>query len=535
MKKFIILIVLVFLTEHTSIFSQQWSVVPSPNPSVTRNILRGVGSISSNDVWAVGVYDQQPSFTLTQHWDGDNWTVVPSPSPGPQYNELYAVQGLSSNNVYAVGNFVGFPATPQMLVLNWDGTSWTQENTPTVTGGSALESIVIFGPDDIYAGGNKTIGAPGPLVGTLVLHWNGSSWNIESTPNQSDNRTNYITDMKGLSSNDIWAVGYSRRTGENFQAMVLHKTGSDWNIVPVPQPGSENFLYSVDIIAPNDIWATGSYNDGTQYSPLFLHYNGSSWTVVNSPGGGAAVIHNSANDIWSTGFEFVHYDGNVWSLVNAPIPSGGNMGRMTRISSTDMWAVGRYIDGTAFKTLTMHLGNSSTLNLTALIQGFYDPITNQMVSDTARIYLRNVSSPYAIVESAKSVLDSNGNGIFNFTNSVNAIPYYIILKHRNGLETWSEAGNTFTSGNLSYDFTSSSSKAFGNNQILEGTKYCIYNGDVNQDETIDLSDGGLIDNDVFNFISGYEATDVNGDSVIDLSDLEIADNNILNFVSMIRP
>jgi len=536
MKKFIVLMILSFLVANTSVFSQNWTVVPSPSPSSTRNILRGVGSISSNDVWAVGVSGEQPSFTLTEHWDGAVWTIISSPSPGPQYNELYAVQGLSSNNVYAVGNYVGFPASPQMLVLHWDGTSWTQQTTPTVTGGSSLESIVIFGPDDIYAGGFKSVGVPGPSVGTLVLHWNGSSWNIETTPNQSDNRHNFITDMKGLSANDIWAVGYSRRIGENYLAMMLHKTGSGWNIVPVPQPGLENFLYSIDIIAPDNIWATGAYNDGIQYRALFLHYNGTSWVVVNSPGGGAGIIHNSANDIWSTGSSFVHYDGSIWSTVSTPIPSEGSMGSMARISSTDFWAVGRYIDGDIMKTLTMHFGNSIlTLNLKALIQGFYDPTENKMVTDTVRVHLRSTSSPYTMVDSAKAILDSNGNGNFTFSNAVNSVSYYIVIKHRNGLETWSATGNSFTSGNLSYDFTLSSSQAFGNNQILKGTKYCVYNGDVNQDGIIDGSDAAIIDNDIFNFVAGYLSTDVNGDNIIDGSDATIADNNVNNFVGVRRP
>ncbi|MDQ3021242.1 MAG: hypothetical protein M3R36_11845 [Bacteroidota bacterium] len=176
-----------------------------------------------------------------------------------------------------------------------------------------------------------------------------------------------------------------------------------------------------------------------------------------------------------------------------------------------------------------------SLSLKALIQGFYNPVSNKMVKDTARIYLRSTSSPYSVVDSARAVLDSNGMGNFTFFNVFNAVPYYIVIRHRNGLETWSATGNSFTSGNLNYDFTLSSSQAFGNNQILKGTKYCIYNGDVNQDGAVDLSDAGVIDNDVFNFISGYVSSDVNGDSIIDLSDLEIADNNILNFVSIVRP
>jgi len=360
---FMLILVVLFVSNYS--LSQEWVVVPSPSPSSTRNILRGVGSISSNDVWAVGVSGEQPSFTLTEHWNGVNWTVISSPNHGVQYNELYAVQGLSSNNVYAVG-YYSVIGTPQMYVLHWDGTSWTEQTTPTVTGGSGLESIVIFGPDDIYAGGFKSVGVPGPSIGTLVLHWNGSSWNIETTPNQSDNRHNFITDMKGLSANDIWAVGYSRRITENYQAMVLHKTGSDWNIVPVPQhPGAENFLYSIDIIAPDNIWAAGEYNDGSNYSPYFFHYNGSNWSIVNSAGGGSGIVNHSANDIWSSGFPFAHYDGTTWNVVNTPIPTSGTIGTMARISSTDIWTVGRYIDGEIMKTLTMHYGYSVPVELTA--------------------------------------------------------------------------------------------------------------------------------------------------------------------------
>lgn len=339
-------------------FSQQWSVVPSPNPSGLRNIIRGIGAISSNDVWAVGEYDEQPSFSLIQHWNGTSWTTVTSPNPGSNYNSLYDVEGLTSNNVYAVGNFTVPPGNTQMLILHWNGTVWDQESTPSVAGGSGLESVLMFGPNDVYSAGYKTIGAPGPLAGTLVTHWNGSSWNIETTPNQSNNRSNFLSDIKGLSSDDVWAVGYSRNLGENYQGLVMHKTGTTWSLVSVPQPGAENFLYDVDVIASDNIWASGAYNNGGNYTPYYLHYNGTSWSFVASPGGGAGIVHSSPNDIWSTGSEFVHYDGNSWNIMPAVIPAEGNMGSISGISTTDIWAAGNYTDGTATKTLIMHYGTT---------------------------------------------------------------------------------------------------------------------------------------------------------------------------------
>jgi len=357
-------------------YSQQWNLVPSPNADPERNLLRGVWANSSNNVWAVGESGLTPTRTLIQHWNGVNWTIVNSPSPATQTNVLMAVHGLSSDNVYAVG-YTSSGFTPQMLVLHWDGSSWTQMTTPTVTGGSALQCIAVFGPEDIYAGGYKAVGSPGPTTGTLVTHWNGSSWSIESTPNQSNNRSNYITNINGISSNDIWASGHSKTIGGTSKAMMLHKTGSDWNLVTVPQPGLENFLYQIDIIASDNIRVAGQYNDGTQYRVFFLHYNGSSWTVEYSPGGGGAgIVHNSSNDIWSAGSSFAHYNGSSWNTVNATLPNESSMLNMSRVSSNDIWTVGRYYEGDNLKTLTMHYTGATSISDPNVVSGDYNLYQN---------------------------------------------------------------------------------------------------------------------------------------------------------------
>ncbi len=81
---------------------------------------------------------------------------------------------------------------------------------------------------------------------------------------------------------------------------------------------------------------------------------------------------------------------------------------------------------------------ATQLNLTMLIQGFYNAGANPMTGDTARVYLRNSSSPFAIVDSAKAFVNSCGKGTFNFSNASNGTPYYIEVRHRNSIETWSK-------------------------------------------------------------------------------------------------
>lgn len=67
--------------------------------------------------------------------------------------------------------------------------------------------------------------------------------------------------------------------------------------------------------------------------------------------------------------------------------------------------------------------------------------------------------------------------------------------------------------------------------ILKAGKYCQYNGDVNQDGIIDLTDLIQVYNDGSNFTSGYVVTDVNGDRFVDLTDVTIAYNNAAIFVA----
>ena len=88
---------------------------------------------------------------------------------------------------------------------------------------------------------------------------------------------------------------------------------------------------------------------------------------------------------------------------------------------------------------------------------------------------------------------------------------------------------------MSYDFTLSASQAYGTNQILKGSKYCIFNGDVNQDAVVDVSDIVVIYNDAGNFVSGYVSTDLTGNMFVDISDVVIAYNNSNNSVQLIRP
>ncbi|MBS1519093.1 MAG: FG-GAP repeat protein [Bacteroidetes bacterium] len=184
---------------------------------------------------------------------------------------------------------------------------------------------------------------------------------------------------------------------------------------------------------------------------------------------------------------------------------------------------------------------TADVNIKMIPEGFYDSALNQLnSSDTVRAYLHSVSSPFAVVDSAASVINQSSlSGLFKFA-VVSSGSYYIALKHRNSIETWSKPGgeSIIKGGAVNYDFTDLITNAFGNNMTQVDSSpvhFAVYSGDVNQDGTIDLADGSLIDNDAFNFISGYVPADVNGDGIVDVADAVFADNNGFNFISKITP
>jgi len=87
-----------------------------------------------------------------------------------------------------------------------------------------------------------------------------------------------------------------------------------------------------------------------------------------------------------------------------------------------------------------------------------------------------------------------------------------------------------------YDFTTAANKAYGDNQISVGNgQYAFYNGDVNQDENIDLIDASMLETDINAFQFGYYSTDINGDGNVDLLDAPIVENNINGFIFSNHP
>ena len=173
---------------------------------------------------------------------------------------------------------------------------------------------------------------------------------------------------------------------------------------------------------------------------------------------------------------------------------------------------GGFWDGTnnISGVLTITAPLTKILNLKVYLEGLYNETAGEMnqaqglsgaqfgagIADKVTIELHDANSPFDMVTTFTDVDLHVSGGI-----SINTVPgnltsmYYIVVKHRNSIETWSSNPISFaTASPITYDFTTNASQAFGNNLKQVGSVYVVWGGEPTQDGIVDGSDMAVIDN-----------------------------------------
>jgi hypothetical protein len=280
-----------------------WTNVKAPNVTGSDNVLTDVVDLSPSDAWAVGW--ENTHFTLVEHWNGTSWSVVTSPNPGSRRNFLTAVDASSSTDAWAVGWDQGSSGLHSTLALRYQGSTWDVVSTPNTTDPSAnLSAVADIASNDVWAGGysSSSIGTR-----TLMMHWDGTTWTIVPSPNLVPDGNDTITDIAAISSDDVWAVGYAT-SGSNTVGLTMHWDGTSWSLVSTPAPSSLTMLRGVVAVSSANVWAVGVSWDTTigNYTSLTEHWDGTRWTVV------AAAPTNGEN--YLTGAAAVPSSGDLWAV-----------------------------------------------------------------------------------------------------------------------------------------------------------------------------------------------------------------------------
>jgi len=197
--------------------------------------------------------------------------------------------------------------------------------------------------------------------------------------------------------------------------------------------------------------------------------------------------------------------------------------------------------------LTQDAATSKTLNLTVLLEGLFNGTSmnkaqdiagdkfSGSVADQITVELHNATPPHELAGGPYTVnVNTDGSASLTIPGILNS-SYYLVVKHRNSIETWNASPVSFSGAGISYNFSSSASQAMGNNLKQVAGKYVIYSGDVNQDGVINELDISSVDAAAISFANGYLVTDLNGDGIVDADDLILLDNNASVFIVRLTP
>jgi hypothetical protein len=189
----------------------------------------------------------------------------------------------------------------------------------------------------------------------------------------------------------------------------------------------------------------------------------------------------------------------------------------------------------------------NSVNVRLFIQGYHQsagtmkPVqfnqgitTNLNITDSIKVQLRSGIAPYPIIAQTNTLLYTDGTASCHFPAASGF--YYIVIRHRNGVETWSATPINVNSGTAENDFTTAANKAYRNNQVeVSPGIWAIYSGDLVFDENVDLIDVWMLESDVNTFQYGYIATDLNGDGIADLLDTSVMIPNVNSFIYSAHP
>ena len=351
------------------------TIVPSPSPGTNYNRLEAVSCVSESWCVAVGDYSIASEELLALLWDGVAWTQMTVPAPSGASNLSWSdVSCESASWCVAIGNYY-LNATAMMLVMSWDGTSWTQASVPTLSGNN-LGSVSCMSTTMCFAVGEYS--SIGQGEATLVLQWDGNAWTQVQSPTPVNGPTVKVDSVSCTSASSCMAVGwynYQPSSGPPaHQTWVMSWDGSSWSNVASPNVGSfNNELKSVSCVSDSSCVAVGTArNNSFQEQTLTMTWDGTAWTAVTSPNPAdtgnylRSVSCTTATSCVAVGLAMtangdetlvLNWDGSAWTQVTSPNGLYSNQLKgVSCVNSSWCIAAGDYVpDDLAITSQTMIL------------------------------------------------------------------------------------------------------------------------------------------------------------------------------------
>jgi GEVED domain len=393
--------------------------------------------------------------------------------------------------------------TTNVLAL---GTAITQ--TTTVTANTYYRCIVTCVPS-----GNFGISTP-VFISLNTDPCACAAYCIPSTPSGCDEHITNVT-FAGINNNSGCGYPYENFTGVGGGALIAGTTlPLTYTFTPYYSGDEVNVFFDWnhdgDFTDPNEVYTTDNLATGS----------GSIAVPCNALGGPTRMRIRLAYSAvtWSACGSLDYSEAEDYCINVTPAPCTNTLNLKCYIQC-------------------FYVG-AGMMNSVLSNQGLPNPITD---CDDVLVELHDATAPYAMAYSFTGVLHTDGTIACTFPAATLGNSYYISVKHRNAVQTWSANPVPITTV-TAYDFSAPTvplgpdDKSFGPNQFeVEPGVWAFYSGDINQDDAIDGFDYILQDPDIILGASGYLSTDLTGDGNVDAFDYICLDPNIIAGITIVTP
>jgi hypothetical protein len=272
-----------------------WTVQSTPNPSgASASDLSAVSCPSTSVCTAVGSSGNAPfqaaDVTLAERWSGGSWAPQAIPDPnGATSSVLNGVSCPSTRACTAVGYSINGSGVYVTLAERWNGSGWVLQSTPTPSGaGNSLLNAVSCPSTSVCTAVGYYYNSADVAV-TLAERWNGSSWDIQTTPNQSTSN-NEFNAVSCPSTSVCTAVGEYEL--EKEVTLAERWDGSNWSLQPTPTGAHSSSLSGVSCASTSVCTAVGTYENYSFAARILAErWNGSSWVRQSTPKPSGATVY----------------------------------------------------------------------------------------------------------------------------------------------------------------------------------------------------------------------------------------------------
>lgn len=319
--------------------SPGWTLATSPTVAGTPlSSFSSVACAGTSVCFSVGqfTFDFERTQSVIKHWNGSAWSLATAPNPaGATSTTLSGVKCQSTTSCFAVGNYHTLTAV-KTLILHWTTSGWalmTSANPAGTVNDINLTSVACPSATSCYAVGSYDNGAS---VKTLVEHWNGATWVIQTSATGVGATDSNLTGVACPAITTCVAVGQFTTTTAQ-RTLALRLSGTSWVLSASPNPGGSLAGFNgIACYTATGCIAVGGYSTSTADLTLVERLNGTTWTIVTSANasGTSSVLRGvacaSATSCQAAGESFTtvektlieRFNGTTWTILTSVNPAG---------------------------------------------------------------------------------------------------------------------------------------------------------------------------------------------------------------------